>query len=114
MGHGGGQGQRGFRVSGKWCNEGLQLESEAGSLCFTRETWWSPLGERSEWEGPREVGGWGWTEAQGLIFPHGACGAFSFKVFQLGPPSSSGALILMGAADLEMIILTITKFMAWD
>lgn len=69
---------------------------------------------RERWEGPREVGGWGWTEAQGLIFPHGACGAFSFKVFQLGPPSSSGAPILMGAADLEMIILTITTFMAWD
>ena len=44
------------------------------------EAWWSPLGERSEWEGPREVRGWGWTEAQGQIFPHGDWGAFSFRV----------------------------------
>ena len=101
----------GYQVSG--VRRDFSLSQRLG-VCFTRETWWSPLGERSEWEGPREVGGWGWTEAQGLIFPHGACGAFSFKVFQLGPPSSSGAPILMGAADLEMMILTITKFMAWD
>lgn len=59
--------------------------------------------------GAEGVGGGAAQRSEGLTSPQGDKGTCSFKGLQLGPPFSPGTPSLMGEADPERIIVTVTK-----